>query len=97
MYSDPLPIFLVGNCLSKNVRTKLAKCGGVHLIFFLWGFVKDQVYRTPVRDFADLQGKIYAAVKNITPQMLHNTWIKVEYRFDISNATNGNHVEVHGT
>ncbi|KAJ4442648.1 hypothetical protein ANN_04237 [Periplaneta americana] len=26
--------------------------------FFLWGFVKDQVYRTPVRDLADLQERL---------------------------------------
>ncbi|KAJ4432019.1 hypothetical protein ANN_20633 [Periplaneta americana] len=51
--------------------------------FFLWGFVKDQVYRTPVRDLADLQERIYAAVNNVTPQMLHNTWVEVEYRLDI--------------
>ncbi|KAJ4427656.1 hypothetical protein ANN_25304 [Periplaneta americana] len=49
--------------------------------FFLWGFVKDQVYRTPVRDLADLQERIYAAVNNVTPQMLHNTWVEVEYRW----------------
>ncbi|KAJ4428453.1 hypothetical protein ANN_24490 [Periplaneta americana] len=61
--------------------------------FFLWGFVKDQVYRTPVRDLADLQERIYAAVNNVTPQMLHNTWVEVEYRLDISRATNGSHVE----
>ena len=57
-----------------------------HLIFFLWGFVKDQVYRTPVRDLADLQERIYAAVNNVTPQMLHNTWVEVEYQLDISYA-----------
>ncbi|KAJ4435559.1 hypothetical protein ANN_18175 [Periplaneta americana] len=65
--------------------------------FFLWGFVKDQVYRTPVLDLADLQERIYAAVNNVTPQMLHNTWVEVEYRLDISRATNGSHVEVYGT
>ncbi|KAJ4428941.1 hypothetical protein ANN_25937 [Periplaneta americana] len=65
--------------------------------FFLWGFVKDQVYRTPVRDLADLQERIYAAVNNVTPQMLHNTWVEVEYRLDISRATNGSHVEIYGT
>ncbi|KAJ4439097.1 hypothetical protein ANN_15054 [Periplaneta americana] len=32
----------------------------------------------------DLQERIYAAVNNVTPQMLHNTWVEVEYRLDIS-------------
>ena len=63
--------------------------------FFRWGFVKDQVYRTPASDLLDLQERIYAAVNNVTPQILHNTWVEVEYRLDISRATNASHLEVH--
>ena len=44
---------------------------------FLWGFVDNHVYRTPVCDLADLHDRIYAAVNNVTPQMPHNTWVKV--------------------
>ena len=76
IYGDPLPIHLSGNCFSNNVRKMLAKCVGDHLIFFLRGFVKEQVYMTPVRDLADLQEIIYATVNNVTPQMLHNTWVE---------------------
>ena len=65
--------------------------------FFQWGFVKDQVYRTLICDLADLQERIYAAVNNVTPEMLHNTWVQVEYRSDIFRGTNGSHVEVYGT
>ncbi|PSN56423.1 hypothetical protein C0J52_09516, partial [Blattella germanica] len=65
--------------------------------FFLWGFVKDHFYRTPVCDSPDLQERIHAAVNNVTLQMLHNTWVEVEYRLDISSATNRSHVEVYGT
>ena len=61
------------------------------------GFVKDHFYRTPAYNLADLQEQIYAAVNNVTPQMLHNTWVEVEFRLDISRATNGSHVEVYGT
>ena len=56
------------------------------MIFFSCG---DQVYRTPTRDLAGLQERIYAAVNNVTPQMLHNTWVEVEYRLDIPRVTNG--------
>ena len=42
------------------------------------------MYRTPVRDLADLQESIYAAVHNVTEHMLHNTWVEDEYRLDIS-------------
>ena len=37
------------------------------------------------------------AVNNVALQMFHNTWVEVEYRLDISCATNGSHVEVYGT
>ena len=64
---------------------------------FLWGFVKDQVYRALVYDLADLEERIYAAVNNVTRQKLHNTWDEVEYRLGISLVANGSHVEVYGT
>ena len=53
---------------------------------FLWGFVKDWLYRTPVRDLADLQEIIYADVNNVTLQMLHNTWVEFEYWLGISHV-----------
>ena len=52
------------------------------LCLFLWGFVKDGTYITPVRDLANLQEKMYAAVNNVTPQMLHKAWVEVEYCTD---------------
>ena len=48
-------------------------------------------------DLADLKERTYAAINNVTPEMLRNTWVDVEYRLDISHATNGSHVEVYGT
>ena len=66
-------------------------------LFFLWWCLKDQVYSTPLHDLADLQGRIYATVNNVTPQILQNTWVEVEYQLYISRATNGSHVEVYGT
>ena len=60
------------------------------------GLLDLQVYRTPVPDLAELQERIYA-VNNVMPQMLHNTWVEVEYRLGISLATNGSHVEIYGT
>ena len=63
--------------------------------FFVWGFVKGQVYRTPVRDMADLQGKIYVAANKASPQLLQNTWVEVEYRLDISRVTNEAMVSFH--
>ena len=97
MYSDPLQIYLAGNCSSKNVLTMLAKCGGATSDFFLWVFANNQIYSTPVRDLADLQERMYVAVNDVRPRMLYNTWVEFEYRLDISRSNNGSHVEVYGT
>ena len=56
--------------------------------FFPVGVCKDKVYKTPVRDLADYK-IIYAAFNNVTPQMLHKTWVEVEYRLNISRTING--------
>ena len=65
--------------------------------FFLCRFVEDRVCRTPVRDLADLKERIYAAVNNVTTPMFHNTWAEVEYRLDVSRATNGTRIEFYVT
>ena len=36
-------------------------------------------------------------INKVTSQKLRNIWIEVEYRLNIPLATNGSHVEVHGT
>ena len=64
--------------------------------FLLWMFLTDQDHWTPVRDLTDFQEIIYAAVNIVTPRMLHNTWVEVEYQLKISRASNGSHVEVYG-
>ena len=65
------------------------------LDFFLWGYVKDIVYRTKVRDVSDLQQRIIEALDTVTVDMLARTWLEIEYRLDILRATDGAHVEVY--
>ena len=64
--------------------------------FLLWGLLRTR--STGHHDYlVETQERIYAAVKNVTPQMLHNTRVKVEYRLDNSRVTNGSPVQVYGT
>jgi hypothetical protein len=63
------------------------------LDFFLWGYVKDIVYKTPVTSLDEMKLRIVAAIETVTPQM-ENTWREIEYRLDILRATKGVHVEV---
>jgi hypothetical protein len=65
------------------------------LDFFLWGYVKDRVYATPICDVAELRRKITDVISTITSDMLNNTWAEIEYRLDILRATNGAYVEVY--
>ena len=70
----------------------------IHVIllsFFLWGYVKDRVYRTPVSDVETLQSRIIDVLATVNEEMLKNTWREIEYRLDILRATNGAHVEVY--
>jgi len=44
------------------------------LDFFLWGYVKDKVFSTPVPDITDLKARITDAFATITEDMLEKTW-----------------------
>ena len=61
--------------------------------FFFWGFVKDLVYRTPVRDIRDLNQRIQEEIAQVTPSILENVWENLEQclRADIENK--GGHIE----
>ena len=65
------------------------------LDFFLWGYVKDIVYRTKVWDMTDLKQKISNAIATIDETMLQRTWQEIEYCLDVLRATNGGHIEVY--
>ena len=66
-----------------------------HLDFFLWGYVKDKVFSTPVPDITNLKARITYAFATITEHMLENTWREIDYRLDVLRATKGAHVEVY--
>ena len=65
------------------------------LDFFLWGYVKDVVYCTKVKDISDLKERITAAVNTIAEEMLRRTWTEIEYCLDVLCAINGAHIEIY--
>jgi len=65
------------------------------LHFFLWGYVKDKVFLTPVPDITNLKARIADAFATITKDMLENTWREIDYQLDVLRATKGAHVEVY--
>ena len=65
------------------------------LDFFLWGYIKDKVYSTPVPNVETLKARVTAAVATVTMVMLENTWREIEFRLDVLRATKGAHVEIY--
>lgn len=42
--------------------------------FFLWGYLKDRIFRTVVRNIEELKQRITEEIAKITPQMLHRVF-----------------------
>jgi hypothetical protein len=60
------------------------------LDFFLWGFVKDEVYVTPVPITPNnLKGRTQTATAKTAQSLLKNVWHEVENRLDVLRAANG--------
>jgi len=57
------------------------------LDFFLWGYVKDKVFSTPVPDITNFEARITDAFATITEDILENTWREIDYRLDVLRAT----------
>jgi len=45
--------------------------------FFLWGYVRDKMFSTPVPDITNLKARITDAFGTITEDMLENTWREI--------------------
>ncbi|KFM73496.1 hypothetical protein X975_18609, partial [Stegodyphus mimosarum] len=65
------------------------------LDIFLWGFVKDKVYRRRVSNMDDVKARVTTSIASVDADMLTSTWREIEHRLDILRATKGAQVEVH--
>ena len=62
--------------------------------FFLWGFVKDNVYVSPLpMSLNELRDRITHALQTVTAYMLHRVWDEFDYRVDVCRVTQGAHIE----
>lgn len=61
--------------------------------FFLWGYVKDQVYSSPIRDLEHLKTRITQAINRIDTGTLGNVWKNTKTRIDHVVRQNGGHIE----
>ena len=62
--------------------------------FFLWGYVKDQVYVPPLpASIPELKVRIRTAIETITADMLHTVWNELDYRVNVCRITKGSHIK----
>ena len=63
--------------------------------FFLWGVGAGQSLCIPPLPATvdELQERITAAVKSVTPGMLKRVWSELYYRTDVCRVTRGGHIE----
>jgi len=62
--------------------------------FFLWCYVKDQVYVPPLpASIPELKVRIITATETNTADMLQTVWNELDYRVDVCRITKGAHIE----
>jgi hypothetical protein len=62
--------------------------------FFLWDYVKDQVYAPPLpASIPELKVRIRTVIETITVDMLQTVWNELDCRVDVCRITNGAHIE----
>ncbi|GBN19854.1 hypothetical protein AVEN_114561-1 [Araneus ventricosus] len=67
------------------------------LDFYLWGYVKQQVYSERINDINHLKQKITVVIYSVTPDVLTRVWEELDYSLDVCMATNGAHIKLRGT
>ena len=62
--------------------------------FFLWGYVKHQVYIPPLpASIPELKVRIRTAIETVTADMLQTVWNERDFRVDVCRITKGAHIE----
>ena len=75
-----------------TTATSFSRCNACD--FFLWIYVKDQVYVPPLpASIPELKVRIRTAIETITADMLQTVWNELDYRADVCRITKGAHIE----
>ena len=62
--------------------------------FFLWGYIKDCVYVSPLpQNLQELKRRIEEVATTVSEDMLQRVWQEFDYRVDICRVTRGSHIE----
>ena len=61
--------------------------------FFLWGYIKEKVYATPVSSLEELRNRIKDVCRRITPEILAKVWDNLKLRLNHLSRVDGGHIE----
>ena len=67
----------------------------LHLIFSCGGYINNIVYAEKIRNIQHLQERITSATETVTLDVIQKTWQEIEFRLDISRATNSACIEMY--
>ena len=75
-----------------TTATSFSRCNPCD--FFLWGYVKDQVYVPPLpARIPELKVRIRTATETITADKLQTVWNELDYRVDVCRIKKGAYIE----
>ena len=63
------------------------------LDFFLWGYIKNNVYKNNLKDLDDLKIKLIQEIRSIEKEMLKNVFSEIEKRLSFCISVEGNTFE----
>ena len=68
----------------------------LHLIFSCGGTLRTlYTYAEKIRNIQHLQERITSAIETVTRDMIQKVWQEIEFRLDVSRATNVAHIEMY--
>ncbi|KAJ8877135.1 hypothetical protein PR048_021588 [Dryococelus australis] len=77
-------------CATTSHLNMMAKSGSYSVFFFLWRYIKDKVFRTPLSANIDnLKTIITDAIRTVIPDMLTRVWNEFEYSLNVVWAAPG--------
>ena len=62
--------------------------------FFLWGYLKDNLYKTPIKDKEELESRIESHIKAISAEMLSRVVDCFEIRLQEIIDNQGGYIEI---
>jgi hypothetical protein len=65
----------------------------IPLDFFLWGYIKSNIYNNNIKDLNDLKSKITQEIRAIEKETLKNVFLEVEKRLNFCISVQGDTFE----